>query len=250
MCATSCKFGFVMLVFLSASAVVAQPTLSNWGQLKGGYQSARALPPEFGFSYHHASTANEGWLRGWGQVIHATGNFWLSYSQAAIMAEQARSLRIDNQQRWIACRVWARERQAADRNQRIEALRLHNEARRSTQFEAAYRLSLQDFDSTTGAIEWPAVLCDSHYAKSRSQLNDLFFRRSQRYGSPNGFDAEILRSIESLREELRRNVGLIGRNEFANAQRFLCGLKQEIESPRPFENVGNSSQQNNLTQVK
>ena len=77
MCATSCKYGLVLLVFLSASAVVAQPNPSNWGRLKGGYQPARPLPPEFGFSYHHASTAYEGWLRGCSQVIHATGNYWL-----------------------------------------------------------------------------------------------------------------------------------------------------------------------------
>ena len=79
--------GCVFLVLVCTSTV-------GRGQYRGGegpprfYKGVRCVPFELAFGYHHASTALEGALRSRGEVIHATGDYWLAVSQAQIGSEQ------------------------------------------------------------------------------------------------------------------------------------------------------------------
>ena len=221
----------VLALLHQTSAALAQNNGSDYGWRERFYQPVAPLPPDLGFTYHHASTAGEGWQRGRAAVIHARGNYWLSVSQAAIQFEVARSLDQYNHRQWIAFCVANRERLKADRHESTEATRLRNEAQHSEKFEAAYRLAPEQLDRTSGEIAWPEVLKADAYGNLRQPLDDLFREQGHYAGKGDGRAANIVKCVESLRRAVRRDLGTFSRADYATAQRFLCGLKYEAEVP-------------------
>jgi hypothetical protein len=87
MFATKLSYGWVMLVLVSQATALGQLNPSDYGPPAVEYRPVPPLPPDLNFTYHHASTAAEGWLRGQAALLHATGNYWLSLSQALICRE-------------------------------------------------------------------------------------------------------------------------------------------------------------------
>lgn len=225
MFATKLHYGFLLLTLLSPASTLAQ--LCNYDEPPGGYhQPVSPLPPDFCFTYHHASTAAEGWLRGRAAVIHATGNYWLSVSQALICREQARWLALANRERWIEHCIQLRAFQEAERQRRIEQRRIANQARWLSKYKV-YLLTPSQFDRATGEINWPAALQAAEYRGARERLAELFRQRAGYFDSPIGGDVELRQCVESLSRSLRRNIGTVDRTDYLTAQKFLCGLKYE-----------------------
>ena len=237
----------VLALVYSPSATLAQNNGSADGWPESFYQPVSPLPPDLGFTYHHASTAAEGWQRGRAALIHARGNYWLSVSQAAIQFEVARSLEQYNHRQWIAFCIANRERLKTDRYQRTEAQRIRNEAQRGEKFEAAYRLAPEQFDRTSGSIAWPAALQAEVYSDLRVQLEHLFREQSRYSGNADGRTTQIVKCLETFRRAVRGDVGTLGRTDFAAASKFLCGLKYEVEGV-PF-GVGSTARRSALAQI-
>ena len=135
MFATRLSHGFVVLILLSSTTALAQHSHDGYGvPSEEFYKPVPPLPPDLHFTYHHASTAAEGWLRGRAALLHAQGNYMLAASQAMICHEQARSLALDNRQRWLEHRFWLKAWHEADLQRRIEARRAQLAARRLSTF--------------------------------------------------------------------------------------------------------------------
>jgi hypothetical protein len=218
----------LILIVSQASAAMAQSGGRD-GWQTDFYQPVPPLPPELAFMYHHASTALEGALRGQAQLIHARGGYWLSIAQAMICREQARTLALGNQRRWIEYRITRRQWRELDRQLRIEVQRKVNESRRPAR-TAVLRLEDGELDRFTGAIAWPIVLQAAAYNNERRRLDELFRERAE-YGD---FSAEasqkITRYTRTFSEKLLRNRFGMSRNDYLAAQKFLCGLTYEVES--------------------
>jgi len=187
------------------------------------HQPVPPLPPELAFSYHHASTPAEGWLRGWAQVIHATGNYLLSRSQSAIVAEQARALDLSNDRRLIENHDWKQAR----RDRELEAKRLKNKAARPEKYRLAYELSSDQLERVSGEIAWPEVLRTDRYEGSRRRLEELFRKQAGYDGPQTNCSPEIERESQSLIRDFDRNRSEVPQTEYLATQKFLRGLKHE-----------------------
>ena len=209
----------LILIISQGTAAIAQTDF---------FQPVPPLPPELAFTYHHASTALEGAFRGQAQLVHATGNFWLSIAQAMICREQARALALSNQRRWIEHRNTLRQWHELDRQRRIAIQRKANESRRPARI-AVFRLEDDQLNRLTGAITWPNVLQVAAYNNERERLSELFRERAE-YGDRSAASfQQIGRYARTLAEKLLRNRSGMSRNEYFAAQKFLCGLKYEVE---------------------
>lgn len=222
------RIACVLIVIVSqASAAMAQSGGRD-GWQTDFYQPVPPLPPELAFTYHHASTALEGALRGESQRIHAAGNYLISQAQAMICREQARALALGNQRRWIEYRVSMRNSYELKRQQSKAALRQINNAKRATR-TAVFHLESDQLDLLTGAIEWPVVLQAAEYDDSRVRLQQLFHERAEDAITSAECSRQIARYTRTLSERLLRNRFAVSRGDYFAAQKFLCGLKYEAE---------------------
>jgi hypothetical protein len=122
---------FIALALVSTTTAVAQPNTNDYGWPEHFYQPTPTLPPDFGHTYHHDSTAYGNWLGGLARLRHADGTYLVNREQAKILAQQARALRTYNRRQWIAFCVWNRERLAAELQARKDEKRQANLARRA-----------------------------------------------------------------------------------------------------------------------
>ena len=126
--------------------------------------------------YNTSSTAEEGAQRGLGSVISSQGQRNLDNSQAAINMTDARSNQIDNQVKSVNA-YWEKkgiyQEHVEEVNKEIEAKRERYVARRGS-----LDLSTDEFDRTTGQINWPKILQQTVYDPYRTKLDTAFHDRS------------------------------------------------------------------------
>jgi len=179
--------------------------------------------PDFLFTYDHASTVAEGYLRGQGALLHARGNYLVNVQQAAILAAHAERLEMLNEDRTILQHDWKQARRAA----KLAAKRVKNEAIRAARYQAAYRLGPDELNRSNGQIKWPRVLLDEQFDQERRQLDELFERYFEYAGPPMSDPSEITRTSDRLSQELKRSLAQCSLQEKQAAQKFLRGLKYE-----------------------
>ena len=123
-----------------------------------------------------AATAGESYARGVSGIIQAQGQRNLDNSQAAINMEDARSANIDNNLKSVNA-FW-QEKEIYN-----EHLQQQNKVidQRRTEYLAKHGLqplTSEDFDRTTGQVNWPKVLEQSQYDQYRKTIDQLFQERS------------------------------------------------------------------------
>lgn len=126
--------------------------------------------------YNNASTAGESYSRGAASVIAASGEASLNASQARINNQDAYSKAIDNSTKSINA-FWE---QKDIYNQRLEA-KLAETTQRRDEYLSKHglgSLAPQEFDRTTGTINWPKVLEQQQYDPYRTTLDTLFKKRA------------------------------------------------------------------------
>lgn len=205
-----------------------------WSEI---YRPTPPWPPELGFSYDHASTVAEGWLRGMAAMIHARGNFWLSHAQATVMLEQAKWLKMANEVEKVRSFGIKQEllRQHKIAKRRAREVRSAEGAkklaeRRQELYREVYQLSPNQLGRTTGVITWPEVLREEKFCQYRTQLERLFEHLVSEESSQNrGRRPAINSCVEHLRRELRREHREVEKEDYLAAQKFLISLNYEAE---------------------
>jgi len=123
-----------------------------------------------------AATAGESYARGVSGIISAQGQKNLNDSQAAINATEARSNQIDNQVKSVNA-FWEKksiyEEHVAQEMAEVQAKRGRYIARRGS-----LDFSPEEFDRTTGAVNWPKILQQTVYNPFREELDTAFHDRS------------------------------------------------------------------------
>jgi hypothetical protein len=191
-------------------------------------------------SYDHDSTAAGNYLRGLAGLNYARGSYALCVSQAAILFEEARSLDVYNRRLWVDFYRGHLRRLESERQDRLAIRRFTNETNRLARYKAAYQLSDEELNRTTGEITWPIALQTVEYAKLRSRLDELF-RNLNGDTEDAGVSAEqIAVCVKGLQRGLERNRNSIGREDRLAAQKFLCGLKYEPEFSQPGSTVASA----------
>ncbi len=184
-------------------------------------------PWGYGSGQHHASTAEEGAMRGMADVIRSKGAANLMNSEAMKNVEDARTKYIDNRvygtEKYFEMRAMNKAARAAERGPRpsMEDVMRYSSARKPN------RLSPSELDPLTGGIHWPGIVQQNQYQQDREQLEDLYSVRAT-----NGFLTveqmqQVDASINNIQAELKRNIRNVPPQAYTQAKAFLTSLAFE-----------------------
>lgn len=219
--------------------IAAACTLPAAAQTTGSYFQPVSLGPAYDVAPRHSSTALEGALRGRAKLIDALGRYRVNDAQANILNEQARTLAYENDVKktetlYRKKYLWRQHRES-ERARAIERDTLGKELltqRQATYYRDTYALDADQFNRTTGRLDWPESLQDDQFAATRSQL-DFLFRQRSRYGvgSDDPFAGRILKLTEQLKQDLKEELANMEASDYADAQKFVRGLIYEVQYP-------------------
>lgn len=225
------------------------PTSSLWSQdsgypILGGSPVSTHTSASYPVSppnaaQHHASTVQEGVLRGAASVIQAQYNGQVSHAQSRLLLAEARAreiqLRLINMQAAQARRQLAADERADLRQQRIKhqlmGQQLH--AARIPLRHAQYRLSDAQLNRQTGEIVWPVMLQHQMFAADTYVLEKLFAELTTTVGSDARHTVgQIVDACERLEHNLREvrkylNLEADQYQRYIACQKFALGLKYE-----------------------
>lgn len=181
------------------------------------------------FPYDHASTFEEGLLRGQGDLLRAYGQG--SYWNALAMKEAEAAYRqdLDNRRRALEtyCELArlnqeARTRERGPRPTREDAIRYAIEG-------LPQPLPTSLFDATFGVLHWPNVLLHPEFAAERTAIDRLlpdFCLRPLAAGSGTG--VQITGFVVALEGKLRRDIKSLSPMDYLTAKKFLESLQYEV----------------------
>lgn len=174
-----------------------------------------------------ASTAGESYARGVSGIISAQGQKNLSDSQAAINLTDARSNQIDNQVKSVNA-YWEKkgiyQQHVEAENQQIEAKRERYVARRGS-----LDLSTDEFDRTTGQVNWPKILQQSAYDPYRTQLDTMFHDRSYNGALTGDQYVEATTTYNDWRDAILGQKSEYPSPVLQQMLRFLIKVKRELD---------------------
>lgn len=187
-------------------------------------------PYGYGYGYH-ASTAAEGYLRGVASVTRARGEYNLLTSQAAINAQQARSMGLDNFKKnaetYFDVRKINKESRAAERGPRPTAEQISRLAKMGT----PDRPAAQQLNRKTGRIAWPSALQGEKFAAQRAQIERLFAERAANGGNGAQDSRELKQATSTMLVLLKKDIRQLAPMEYTSARQFITGLAYEANQP-------------------
>lgn len=206
------------------SALVLTLTLISagaaWAQGSSGFPAPVGSPPVF---YDHASTLEEGVLRGGGDLLRGIGEMNYNNAAAFILGQEGYSHYLDNRLKGAATyfdlRKLNREARAEERGQRPTAKDIARYARLRT----PDRLPPVHFDAARNRVVWPEVFNHSYFADEREQIDRLMAAGGS---GPEAREIQLLAA--QMVEKLRAVVHNIQPGEYAAAKRFLTSLQYEM----------------------
>jgi hypothetical protein len=183
--------------------------------------SGPALSPPT--AYHHASTWEEGVMRGRGDVLRAWGEANYNNSLALLNSQEAYSRYLDNRLKAISTyfdmRELNRQYRAEERGQRPS----EEDLARYAKERAPDRLAAHQMDAAYNRLIWPEALRDARFDAEREAVDELMMHRGA--GSEN---REIQQLTTAMIESLRTQVHAMKPNDYVVARRFLTSLHYEM----------------------
>lgn len=171
-------------------------------------------------------------LRGQADRIRAEGDYAIDTSTAAINAQTAGAMALENRIRTVETFFEAR---------RINLINRAFEAGPGVTLEQAVRLAaLQlpprpaplELDRATGEISWPRLLNDPTYAALTARIQRHFYHRQAVGGSVDFTTAaDCSTAFDELADHLRTNAGRHPAGQHGAAGTFLDGLRREYDMP-------------------
>ena len=180
----------------------------------------------------HASTAAEGYANGMSNIIQSAGSFNLQTSQAAINAEQARSMNLDNRlkgtQTYFEMRRVNTDARKAEQSPGMST----EDSWRYAQMYVPKRPSPAQLDPVSGKIYWPMMLRDPRYDDYRSKIDQLFMQREVAHGGI-GYEmyTQIVQVTNSLLDTLKKNIDLYNNGDYVRLKNFVESLAYEAKFP-------------------
>ncbi len=184
-----------------------------------------------GYIDNKASTVGESHARGMSDVIRSQGMANLSNSEAAINMTEATKRNMENRDQWtdtyFQMRQKNRDYRAAERGPRPS----REDFVRMAAAGRPAQLSPSELDSVTGAIDWPRALTRPEFAKSRSELENLFAKRAA-YGQTNWKDSSQIDAItKKMEADLKGIIRDVSPMDYTASKRFLTSLAHENRQP-------------------
>lgn len=206
---------------------------TTWAQSVGTVTGAISSPPLY---QNHASTVEEGVLRGTADAWRALGDYQYNASLAAVNAQEAQRRALENSTKYV---------ETYFTNRRLnKELQTYTESRKPTQDEmnsfaksrAPKRLSTNEFEPVLGMVYWPAILRHDAFAAERNEIDGLFASRTTRNSGLGSDNYRQIREVtERLQDKLRTRMSSMSSAEYVVAKKFVTSL--ELESRQPATSV-------------
>lgn len=213
------SFVAALLVLVSASASGAETGVYPW------------FPWLIGPTYRHASTAEEGRLRGTADVVRSAGAANLMRSEAAINYEDARRKNMENRvyntERYFNMRAINRAAREAERRPTPSP----EDFVRYARARAPRRLKPIELDRLTGYIVWPALLHDESFTAQRANLDRLYRERAVNGSFTASQMTEAQENIRTLQAVMRQGVKQHPQQLYMESAAFLRSLGYEATLP-------------------
>lgn len=126
--------------------------------------------------YNSSSTAGEGYQRGAASVISAAGEASVNASQARINNQDAYSKAIDNSTKSVNA-FWE-QKDIYNERQQQKIAEIDRQRQAYLDKHGLKSLTPEEFDRTTGAVNWPKVLDQAQYDPYRKTLDKLLKQRA------------------------------------------------------------------------
>ncbi|MGC3967487.1 MAG: hypothetical protein QM775_08995 [Pirellulales bacterium] len=208
----------VLLQQLAAQYIAVGPyhrPYTSWGYGDYGY-------PGYGWNggWGGGATPAGATAMGMGALIQAQGAYNQMTAQAAVTAEQAKSLALDNKLK------------TAETYDKLRELNRQYVAEKDAREKAAFnynapapkrpKLSASQLDPVTGEIRWPELLLQPQFQPFRDQLQSLFTLRAH---DPSQVSYQQVTTLAlSLRNEYDKLHDSLPTNEFFATRHFIEGL--------------------------
>ena len=211
----SIVLGFVVLVAVSIPrSSHGQRRYDDWG---------------WGGGYRHASTAAEGFQRGFADVVRSAGQYNLDTAQAANIGQDTVSKYLDNRMKGTDTYFQMREANRQYRRQLKTPPLSSEQLYRIAAEQAPKTLASSDLDPLTGDIAWPLVLQGDEYEDVRIKLDGLFALRAKEGSASHVF--EIQQVANDALAQLKANIKNYPAPEYMKAKRFLESLSFSARAP-------------------
>jgi hypothetical protein len=224
--------GSLLLVCSLCAAAAAQPYAMPCAPWAHGYY------PGHCWGYHHASTYEEGVLRGNADLQRAFGEAHYWHTLALINRQEAWARYLANRElnalTYFNLRQINREARDAERAQPLATWEYVVLAKKL----APECLDDTQYDRALGKLLWPAALRDDAFAAQRQALVELFAARaSADSGCGSAFHVRVRQLTATSQEELVRRLRnhSIHQMDYLAAKKFLESLAYEAQKPFPVE---------------
>jgi hypothetical protein len=177
--------------------------------------------------YNNASTAGEGYQRGMASVISASGEASLNASQARINNQDAYSQAIDNSVKSVNA-FWEKKDIYSQRQQQEFA---QIGAKRSAYMEkhGLGYLTPEEFDRTTGAVNWPKILTQKDYDPYRGTYDELFKARAYNGALTGDQYMQAKSASKEWRAMLSKQKDVYPSSILSQMIRFVLKLDRELD---------------------
>ena len=205
------------------------------------YQFRRAVPYGFGGGwgeYRHASTYEEGVLRGTGAMARGFGEFNYLTSLALINGEEARSKYIDNKLK--ATQAYFQQRSINRQARELEA-----GPRPSSQDVARYAkerapkgLTAYQYEPALKRLFWPTTLEAEQFTAEREAIDTIMAARTvDDSGLGSKSHRELTQLTAQLKSKLKAQMKTMAPAEYIAAKKFLTGVELEAANVAGIEGV-------------
>ncbi len=183
--------------------------------------------------YRHASTAQEGILRGRADLTAAEGEARANHAYAAYVTELAREREIANRtsqvEAWWNLRKLYRERRYGNRPSQSATV----QQKTAPSVESApQRLAPNQFDAEHLVVYWPSALRDDSFADERSEfLRILTARNHYNYGPGSQAHVQANQTRDRMLEKLRGQIRDLSPRDYLATKRFIEILALEANFP-------------------
>jgi hypothetical protein len=192
-------------------------------------QDPIAQVPMYNWNYqHHASTADEGYLRGAASVAQATGQQNYSNSLAAVNFAEAYRRQLENSRLYVQVYLERREMVRAYLNKYGNHPPTREQLERVAVSALPDRLSAEEYDPVSGKLVWPHVLRDDAYTPFRNRVDQLIsVRTPENSGDGSAWQRDLSQVVDSMKRVLKQNIDTVTPQQYARAKWFLMSLDYE-----------------------
>ena len=160
------------------------------------------------------------------------GSTILDVSKAAINAQTAKAMALDNHLRGIETFFEGRRINKAARALEDGPRPTLEQVIKYSQMRLPRKLTDDQLDPNTGTITWPYVLTDSIYLEEEQVLQGHFHDRVEEGGSI-GFEKgeEVNGSVARITDLMKKNVSKYASGKYGEASSFMESLRYEFHLP-------------------